>query len=398
MAMSVSNKLSERNIPFSKNSMITLENISINSGGTYNTHVSDLNKKYQYLKLLCNVSVNNTELTTDAYHSVVVVYNITYLDDNGNSKLITEHFFPKYQHEVNNKDTYSIIELPYNTIQSIKISVYNNEEDTDNILVEKLSILYSSILDEDTVQDMINSGGNPDIPVAKMLTVYNIDNKYTLDGVNDSLILYVTIPDELIEQYMYKANNYNSDRQIDLYIDHSGFDVKAYSISLETTNKMIEDKDNPRSYFRLYIPNSKITIKPLYDNRAKDGKLTITARLANNTEIYGQCEILFTNCEPKDFSIKSISSSDGCLHLNEDTEINFDVIPAQSSQYIKGRFTLKSYDNKGKAKNVYGSDDYSKINDSLEKTFTLRGLEKGKVSLYLGDDNIHHQYIFDVVD
>lgn len=160
MSLSLSNTKSENDISFNSASLVSLDNQQISAGESYTLPEVAVGFKCDYLKLLANVSVGDTELTTDDYKTVTVVYRIEYLDDEeeGTTKVKTDCFYPKFQHEVNNKNTYTIIEVPAKKIVSINVKVYSNEE-TDTVKVEKLRLFYSRLMDEEGTKEVIQESG-----------------------------------------------------------------------------------------------------------------------------------------------------------------------------------------------------------------------------------------------
>lgn len=389
MSMSISNEIKEDKLSFNKNSILTIAGETINTGETYEVGTDIINKKCDYLKVVGNISVSDESLTTDDFHPVVVLFEIKYEDEDGNHSLIYEHFYPKYQHEVGNKDTYTIIELKNKKLVDINVDVINNEDYVDSISIDKLQIFYSLIIDEETVQEMINKGGSGDVPVIKDLKIYNIDNNYTIDGYNKSLILNVVIPEEYLIAYK------NSSNYVDVTWEIESLTGADYYSRSENTSTVVNN-------INYTLRGGKILISPdIYYSGAynqRDGILKVRARLEANDTIFGDAVIEIKNSEVKDFYIKSISSEDGKLHTSEDVTIELGFLPEKSSCAISGEFVLQSYDGKGAANNVYGSNNYSSTNAGLGNNFTLRGVSAGKVSLYLGNNNVHKQFIFDVVD
>lgn len=388
MSMSISDGIKEEKLSFNKNSILTVAGETINTGETYVVGTDIINKKCDYLKVVGNISVSDESLTTDEFHPVVIMFEIKYEDEKGNHSLIYEHFYPKYQHEVGNKDTYTIIELKNKKLVDINVSVINNEDYTDSVVIDKLQIFYSLIIDEETVQEMIATGGGGEVPVVKDLKVYNIDNNYTIDGYGRTLVLDVVIPEEYIIKHAYGYSN-----RVDITWELENLTGGNVGVTYSNTYTIING-----TQYTLY--NTKCTLKsgiPTYDFGQKDGLIKVRARLSADETIFGDVVIEIVNSEVKDFYIKSISSEDDKIHTSEDVTIELGFKPEQSSNAIGGKFVLQSYDGKGKANNVYGSNGYSTIGKSLGNNFTLRGVSKGKVSLYLGNDAVHKQFIFDVI-
>lgn len=160
MSMALSNTKSENDISFNSNSLVSLDGQQISAGGSYTLEEVAVGFKCDYLKLFVNISTSDTELTTDDYKTVTAVYKIKYIDDEekNTTKTNTECFSPKFQHEVNNKDTYVIIEVPAKKIVSISIIVYNNET-TETVTIDKLRLFYSRLMDEEETKEVIKESG-----------------------------------------------------------------------------------------------------------------------------------------------------------------------------------------------------------------------------------------------
>ena len=160
MSLALSNTKSEKDISFNKKSLVNLDNKQVSAGKSYTLEEVTVGFKCDYLKLLVNISTSDTELTTDDYKTVTAVYKIKYIDDEETNitKEITECFSPKYKHEVNNKNTYVIIEVPAKKIVNINITVYNNET-TETVTIDKLRLFYSKLMDEEGTKETIKESG-----------------------------------------------------------------------------------------------------------------------------------------------------------------------------------------------------------------------------------------------
>ena len=393
MSLALSNKKSENNISFNNRSLTSVDNQTVIAGGQYSVPEIEVGFKCDYLKLLVNISTSDTELTTSEFKSVTAVYKIEYIEDEEKNinNIRTVCFTPKFQHEVDNNDTYTIIELPAKKITKINMTVYNNE--STDISIDMARIYYSRLMDEETVKEMAGTGGG-DVPVSNVLKLYNINNEYTIDGYNKSLILDLVVPDDILEQYGIKNTDIPAETgYLDTIIDvTTKSEGVTYSISKGDTKRVLNG-------IEWTIKNSKITIEPTsnFDYIAVDGLVDVIVRIQNNQQLYGECTVEIKNSAVKDIYIKNISSEDGKIHINNDVTIDIGFLPENSCSAISGNFVLKSYDGTGAANNVYGSNDYHTFNTTLGNNFTLRGVSKGKVSLYLGNDTLHKQFIFDVV-
>ena len=400
MSMALSNKKSESNISFNSKSLVNLDSQTVVAGGRYDVPEIEVGYKCDYIKLLVNVSTSDTDLTTDEFKSVTAVYKIEYIEDEEKniSNIRTVCFTPKFQHEVDNKDTYTIIELPAKKITKINMTVYNNEE-TD-ISIDVARIYYSRLMDEETVKEIAGTGGG-DVPVSNILTLYNINNEYTIDGYNKSLILDLVVPDDILEQYGIKnTGTYAGTGYLNTVIDVTPSSGNANDTDVVTYRVYKEDTKRVLNGIEWTIKNSKITIQSTsnYYYRAVDGLVTVIARIQDNQQLYGECNVEIKNSEVKDIYIKSISSEDGNLHTSSNVKIDIGFLPENSYSALAGKFILQSYDEKGKANNVNGSNSYGTLNGTLGNNFTLRGVSEGRVSLYLGDDYVNKTFYFNVID
>ncbi len=393
MSVSISNKQSDKKITFNKKSLFSETNIQINSGSSTTLNADNIGKKCKYLKILANVSPSSTEVYTNNGHSVVVVYEITYIDDDNNETVVPYAFYPRYQHEVNNKNTTDIIDTDSTKIKSIVIKIYNNEKDCGYITIDKIAVYYSLFIDEETVEEKVNEGisGGGEVPTSNVFTIYNLENNFTIDGYGQTLILDVNVPDDILQNNYYTEY---SKKYVDLAIDISTESGSpTYFSYVEDSSKAIA---NDSIY---YIRRGKIIIESTDNhNLTGDGIIKVVARLINDQTIYGTAYVEIKNNEVQDIYLKNISSSDGKLHTNDDVSIEIGFKPDNCCTESQGVFTLKSYDNVGGANNVYGVNDYHIVADPLGKNFTLRGTSAGKVSLLLQyNKTVSKQFIFDVV-
>lgn len=396
MSVSISNKQSDKKITFNKKSLFFKTNIQINSGSSTTLNVDNIGKKCKYLKILANVSPSSTDVYTNNGHNVAVVYEITYIDDDNNETVVPYAFYPRYQHEVNNKNTTDIIDTDSTKIKSIVIKIYNNETNCGYITIDKIAVYYSLFIDEETVEEKVNegiAGGGGEVPTSNVFTIYNVENNFTIDGYGKSLTLDVNVPDDILQKYYYTSASY---KYIDLVWELSAESGSpTYSVSYDTKQKILTDAEGNNDVYTIKYGKIKILSNGSYN--AGDGVIKIIVRLNGHEEIYGTAYVEIKNNAVTEIYLKSISSSDEKLHTDDDVTIDIGFRPEKSSCDISGKFILQSYDNEGGAKNVYGYDSYTS-NGSLGSSFTIRGKSAGKVSLYLGNDSVHKQFIFDVIN
>lgn len=155
MSMSISDDVKEKSIKFNKKTLYEEYNIILKSGEQSEETTIEVNKSYDYIKILMTIFEDSETLSTDAVHNVCGILSIVYIDDDENETTVNSCFYPKYQHEVNNKNTYTIIETEgSSTIKEIRFSFFN-DEDID-VYVGKFKIYYSQGISEDAIDSAVN--------------------------------------------------------------------------------------------------------------------------------------------------------------------------------------------------------------------------------------------------
>lgn len=216
MALSISDDTKEKEIIFNKKSLIsngsdwklnsgeiTFHNTGINMGKkskcTLQKDVEDKKIRCTYLKVLVRLSCDDKTISTDTEHNVSINCYVTYIDedtDDNENEIEVENtvvygFYPRYEFEdkfdsnnkKKNKASYDIIKVPNSIIKRIKVVITNNEDIP--IVIKKIGLYYSLIIDDETLQENINQA---------------IDNKLDSGGISgttkDLIIpLVQTLPD-----------------------------------------------------------------------------------------------------------------------------------------------------------------------------------------------------------
>jgi hypothetical protein len=209
MSMAISTDVKENSISFNRSKYINLYNYTLNMGETYNeSHTLD--KKCAYLKLVANISVSDETLTTDDYKNVCIVLGLNYVDDDGNVDVVYEHFYPKYQHEVNNTDTYVIFNTDNKRITSVDTTVINNEDYVDSIIIKDLYLLYNLYIDEETVKEITATGGGS-VVTSQKITAYNLEGRDFILTSDDKLIdIDLRLDEDVIREYFAVSYNYSN--------------------------------------------------------------------------------------------------------------------------------------------------------------------------------------------
>ena len=407
MSMAISDKIS-----FSKKNILSVSDISISKNGTYENSITDINKKCSYIKIIANVSVSNKELTTDDFHPVAVIFNIKYIDDDDNIQTITDCFYPKYQHEVKNKDTYTIIDLPNDKISSIDIEVINSEDAVSSVNLDKLQVKLKLVVNEDTVKDIVNggeSGSGGSIPVYGDLIIYNTESNFTINGLCNKEQFYVKIPDQyLTSEYMdeksviaeppygikisweitsrngYTESGYKTVIKPDVGVSYVGFDYDSVATPDDTTEGALKCR----------VIDGMLKLYALYND-----VLDVKCYLTSHPEIYGTCVVAMNNCEINDISL-SLDTSDGKIHIGKTAIATFsfgdkdNLISDMNSYYDIYFYT---YDN-GKLNSM--SDKHLSESD---RTFSMVGNTVGKIKVVISISGsvpnlFSKSFILDVVE
>jgi hypothetical protein len=142
--VAVSSNIEDRNLQFSASSLIDNSSgwvissgtgtigatLVIDEDSTASLSLSNVNKKVTYLKIVTAMTSDDISLSTDGMKNVAVVVKITYTDSG--VKPTTEIFYPSYAFE-DNQETYTIVQLSGDKINSIDIDIINSEESTIKI-------------------------------------------------------------------------------------------------------------------------------------------------------------------------------------------------------------------------------------------------------------------------
>lgn len=165
MSISVSSDVKESGINFDRDSVISNDSDWVGLRGEFNKGeelvlgsssacrlVVNLNKmKCSYFKLLARVTSNDKTLSTDNFNKVSIVYKIMYEVD-GKESVVTNIFYPKYDFEIKDKADFTIISTPQTPINTIEVTIYNNE-DVEVSIVET-GLFISKLVDANDIGDI----------------------------------------------------------------------------------------------------------------------------------------------------------------------------------------------------------------------------------------------------
>lgn len=171
MSNSYSNNTKD-NIKFNEKPIINLESILVNANSSEYFYEQEINKKCEYIKLVCGLTSEDKKLTTDYYNAVCIDCTIHYFDENNNRKSIVDSFYPRYKHENNNLDDFTIISSPTN-IDYIDIEIINNEN--VDIDITELKVYISEDIG-DELNDYYNNGGQTVLVIPLVQTLPDVDS------------------------------------------------------------------------------------------------------------------------------------------------------------------------------------------------------------------------------
>jgi len=170
MANAFSGRITEGDINFDSNSYISnsdnwhTKSGSISYGNTISMGANsrcEVSKtiqkvKVNYLKLKIKLSADDTSLTTDNFHAVTGMYEVTVEDSDGNTKKLNYHFYPKYIFEDDYQNDYTIVQLGSNVfLKGVKVELINKESVQVKILETGLYV--SRVIDDEYVQEQIET-------------------------------------------------------------------------------------------------------------------------------------------------------------------------------------------------------------------------------------------------
>ena len=161
MSISYSNE-QDNNIKFDDTPVISVNNFTLDSDRSLYFPDNIVGQNCDYLKLMCGVTCNNTNKSTEDKPALCVVYYVNYEDSEGNISTISYSFYPKYKHENDNQSDFTIISTP-GYIRNINIYVYNN--DTLTVAVSDFKVYYAEHVEvtgetvAKAINDYTNNGG-----------------------------------------------------------------------------------------------------------------------------------------------------------------------------------------------------------------------------------------------
>lgn len=293
-------------------------------------------------------------------------------------------YIDKYELDIENSAIYNV------TIDFINMSE-NEVTFVNPLLYNSMTIL--NAIDEYGGQ----SGGGDTPPLIEDLTIYSLDDTFTIDKAGGELILQAYIPYEWAVKYMFWMWD---GFRIEVRWTIENVDGSAsISTSTESIHQPIDYTDEEHGTVnRFYIVDGRMHIK----STAYDGSKKIRVSLVSDTTVYAERIITITNNSPKDIKIE-VDSPDGKIHGFEKTKVRLYTIPSPVFNY-QSDIKIAGYgDNAGGA--LASQDINSGMSYNIapwanngESIFYVRGVKNGQVKLTTNQYGINKSFLLDVVD
>lgn len=333
------------------------------------------------LQFILNVINSNTTVSSRYDESVQVETYIKYyekqVDNSGNitgyilGNTDTYQINPYFRHESEGyTDTYEV-SVEKNYTVELKIKFINNSDNT-------VTFVNPRIFNSMSVMDAIDeygggqSGGDTP-PLIDALTLYSLEEKYTIDTMNGSLTLQVYIPDEYVNKHKYKPG---SEWRIDIKfkVTKLSGDILYYNNGGENIWQDFTLEDGTKS--SVFITNGRYT----YAMAGGNGKFRVRAELDGDSTIYAERDITVTNNNVTDMQL-IIDSASGKIDGNEVLSGRVKILPEMTRSGPGGAFddvtmTVTSYDG-GDATITSGGGDLG----GGVIPFTIIGRTNGKVKI-----------------
>lgn len=333
------------------------------------------------LQFILNVINSNTTVSSRYDESVQVETYIKYyekqVDNSGNvtgyilGNTDTYQINPYFRHESEGyTDTYEV-SIEKNYTVELKIKFINNSDNT-------VTFVNPRVFNSMSVMDAIDeygggqSGGDTP-PLIDALTLYSLEEKYTIDTMDGSLTLQVYIPDEYVNKHKYKSG---SEWRIGIKFKVTTLsgNILYYTNRSENIWQDFTLEDGTKS--SVFITSGRYT----YAMAGGNGKFRVRAELDGDSTIYAERDITVTNNNVNDMQL-IIDSASGKIDGNEVLSGRVKILPEMTRRGPGGSFDdvtmqLTSYDG-GDATITSGGGDLS----GGVIPFTVIGRTNGKVKL-----------------
>jgi hypothetical protein len=164
MSVAISTDTKVNKIKFNKRALYSNSSIKIKSTDKLVDTITSIDKKCQYLKIVVDVTTDDTTISTLSQHNIlcglILTYEETVEDDTNETQSSTTQqykssvmFTPRYNFETTTSQ-YTVVQLDNNTLQSIRLIIQNNEEST--ITVNSIKLYYSLYTDSESIDEKID--------------------------------------------------------------------------------------------------------------------------------------------------------------------------------------------------------------------------------------------------
>ena len=365
--------------------------LGANSSATYNYSyaTTDNTMKTSNLKFILDVlnsdKTVNSRYNEDVQVEVYIQYYKKQLDTNGNETGYvlgindTYQINPYFNHEEEGYTSVYELEIKDEFMVFIEINFINNSSNTITFINPQV---FNSMSVMDAIDEYGGGGGGGDTPpLIKALTLYGLEEKYTIDKMNESLTLQVFIPDEYVNKYKE-----NLGIRWDVYVKYTFTTISGNPVFSHNESELRQEytKDDGTKD-TIVISDGRCNITSVGGN----GVMRVRAELEKNSTIYAERDITVTNNNVTDMTL-TIDTDSGKVDGKQVLNAAIKIIPENNRSGVGGAYndikiSVASYDGEGSvrllddAHNEYYTMDYKLTGGVVN--FQLRGQSNGKVRM-----------------
>lgn len=366
--------------------------LGANSSATYNYSygTTDNTMKTSNLKFILDVlnsdKTVNSRYNEDVQVEVYIQYYKKQLDTSGNEAGYvlgindTYQINPYFNHEKEGYTNVYELEIKDEFMVFIEINFINNSSNTVTFIKPQV---FNSMSVMDAIDEYGGGGqsGGDTPPLIKALTLYSLEEKYTMDKMNESLTLQVFIPDEYVNKYKE-----NLGIRWDVYVKYTFTTISGNPIFSHTESEIRQDytKDDGTKD-TIVIDTGRCNITSVGGN----GVMRVRAELEKDSTIYAERDITVTNNNVTDMTL-TIDSDSGKVEGKQILNATIKILPENNRSGVGGAYndikiSVASYDGEGSVRLLDdGHNEYYTRNYQLTGgviNFQLRGRSNGKVKI-----------------
>lgn len=368
--------------------------LGANSSATYNYSygTTDNTMKTSNLKFILDVlnsdKTINSRYNEDVQVEIYIQYYKKQLDTSGNEAGYvlgindTYQINPYFNHEKEGYTSVYELEIKDEFMVFIEINFINNSSNTITFIKPQV---FNSMSVMDAIDEYGGGGqsGGDTPPLIKALTLYSLEEKYTIDKMNESLTLQVFIPDEYVNKYKV---SYGSGFTPEIDVNYTFTTISGNPIF--NINKLSIQQDYTKddgTKDTIIINDGRCTITSVGGN----GVMRVRAELKKDSTIYAERDIPVTNNNVTDMTL-TINSDSGKVDGKQVLNATIKILPENNRSGVGGAYndvkiSVASYDGKGSVRllddayNEYYTMDYQLTGGVVN--FQLRGKSGGKVKM-----------------